>query len=102
MLKKNERAGKIQAARRRLKLGSLTTLQQIKDAYRDMARECHPDLHPADEQEQWEAAMRELNAAYELLMDYCARYAFSFAEDVVIQQCRKQDPMEQWMQQFID
>lgn len=100
MLKKNERAAAIQKARRLLKIQSSATLQQIKEAYRERARDLHPDLHPIEERDQWEEQMRETNAAYELIMEYCGQYAFSFAEEVVEQQCRKQDPIEYWKDQF--
>lgn len=100
MLKRNERAAAVQAARRRLRLPAAATVQEIKEAYRSLAATSHPDLHSAEESGRWEAEFRDLNAAYELLMDYCSRYAFSFAESVVEQQCRRQDPAEYWKAQF--
>ncbi|MDQ2731859.1 MAG: DnaJ domain-containing protein, partial [Armatimonadota bacterium] len=64
MLKKNERATAIQQARRLLKIQSSATLQQIKDTYRERARDLHPDVHPNEERNHWEEQMRETNAAY--------------------------------------
>lgn len=101
-MKRSQRAASIQAARRLLRLSSSTTLVQIKQSYRDLARDVHPDMHPHEERDLWDARMRELNAAYELLTDYCERYTFSFAEDVVERQCRKQDPFEYWQKQFVE
>ena len=39
----------------------------IKKAYRKMAKECHPDLHPNDKEA--EARFKELNEANEVLSD---------------------------------
>ncbi len=43
------------------------TPDEIKKAYRKMAKECHPDLHPNDKEA--EARFRELNEANEVLSD---------------------------------
>ncbi len=40
---------------------------EIKKAYRKMAKQYHPDLHPGDKQA--EAAFKEVNEAYEVLSD---------------------------------
>ena len=40
---------------------------EIKKAYRKMAKECHPDLHPNDKQA--EERFKELNEAHEVLSD---------------------------------
>ena len=41
--------------------------EEIKKAYRKLAKECHPDLHPNDKEA--EARFRELNEANEVLSD---------------------------------
>ena len=43
------------------------TDEDIKKAYRKMAKECHPDLHPNDKQA--EERFKELNEANEVLSD---------------------------------
>lgn len=43
------------------------TADEIKKAYRKMAKECHPDLHPNDKQA--EERFKELNEANEVLSD---------------------------------
>src|SRR5438067_1654600 len=101
-MKKNERARRVLEARKLLKLRSSATLTEIKDAYREMAREIHPDARPPEERPEFQARMRELNAAYETLMDYCTHYAFSFAEEAVEKQCRKRDPLEYWKERFVE
>ena len=40
---------------------------EIKKAYRKMAKECHPDLHPDDKKA--EAQFKEISEAYEVLSD---------------------------------
>lgn len=40
---------------------------EIKKAYRGLAKECHPDLHPDDKE--CEAKFKEVNEAYEVLAD---------------------------------
>ena len=53
---------------------------EIKKAYRKMAKENHPDLHPGDKDA--EARFKEINEAYEVLSDSekKARYdQFGFA-----------------------
>ena len=41
--------------------------EEIKSAYRKLAKQCHPDLHPDDKGA--EARFKELNEAYEVLTD---------------------------------
>ena len=43
------------------------TADEIKKAYRKMAKECHPDLHPNDKEA--EERFKELNEANEVLSD---------------------------------
>ncbi len=47
---------------------------QIKKAFRRLARECHPDMHPNDPQ--CEAQFKELAEAYEALSDSDSRAAY--------------------------
>jgi curved DNA-binding protein CbpA len=50
-----------------LQVSSEATSVQIRRAYRRLAREFHPDLHPSDPRA--EQRQRELNEAYEVLGD---------------------------------
>jgi len=43
------------------------TDQEIKSAFRKLARQFHPDLHPNDEKA--ESKFKEINEAYEILSD---------------------------------
>ena len=44
------------------------TDQEIKSAFRKLARQFHPDLHPHDEKA--ESEFKEINEAYEILSDH--------------------------------
>ncbi|MBI3926271.1 MAG: J domain-containing protein [Armatimonadetes bacterium] len=48
--------------------------KEIKKAYRKLARQCHPDLHPGDQQA--ERRFREINEAYETLSDKDSRVRY--------------------------
>jgi DnaJ family protein C protein 3 len=69
----------IDAARKLLGLGETATLAEIKNAYRIMAHQYHPDKGE-DHAPGNERLMTELNLAYKLLMDYCDGYRYSFKE----------------------
>lgn len=43
--------------------------KEIKDAYRKLARKCHPDLHPAAKKKEMEEKFKEANEAHEVLRD---------------------------------
>ena len=43
------------------------TDKEIKSAFRKLARQFHPDLHPYDEKAEFE--FKEINEAYEILSD---------------------------------
>ena len=43
------------------------TDEEIKSAFRKLARKFHPDLHPHDEKA--ESKFKEINEAYEILSD---------------------------------
>ena len=71
----------IDKARRLLGLGNRATLKQIKRAYRKKAFYFHPDSGVKGEE--GEEMMKQLNWAYELLLDYCGNYSYSFTEEDV-------------------
>ncbi len=51
-----------------LGISSSATEDEIKDAYRKLAKQYHPDLHPGDRQA--EEKMKEINEAYSEAMQY--------------------------------
>jgi DnaJ-class molecular chaperone len=73
----------IEEARKLLGLGEAATLKEIKRAYRTLAHRYHPDKHSNAPDEQTGEAMKRLNWAYKLLVDYCTNYKYSFREEDV-------------------
>jgi DnaJ-class molecular chaperone len=73
----------IEEARKLLGLGEAATLKEIKTAYRKLAHRHHPDKRSSVDSEENEEAMKRLNWAYKLLMDYCNEYKYSFKEEDV-------------------
>ncbi len=51
----------------RLGLSKTATQDEIKKAYRKLARKYHPDLHPGAKKPEMEKQFKELNEAYEVL-----------------------------------
>jgi len=86
----------IDQARRLLGLGEAATLEEIRQAYRRMAGLHHPDRCPEEEKTRCEELMKRLNEAYELLLDYCARYRYSFDEESV----RRTYPFDEYLRRF--
>ena len=62
-------------------LSEVVTLKEIKQAYRRMSFRYHPDRGVSEPEQ--EDRMKRLNWAYDLLMDYCARYKYAFGEEDV-------------------
>ena len=52
---------------KRLGVSPTATDTEIKKAYRKLAKQLHPDLHPDDPQA--EAKFKDVNEAYEILSD---------------------------------
>ena len=50
------------------------TDQEIKSAFRKLARQFHPDLHPNDEKA--ESEFKEINEAYEILSDEAKKKSY--------------------------
>lgn len=82
----------LQSALGTLGLGERATLKQIKARHRELVKRFHPDSgNPADP-----AKIREINAAYRLLTDYCAGYNYDFSEAEFLEQ----RPAERLRRQF--
>jgi len=75
-------------------LSDRATLKQIKTRHRELVKRFHPDRGEDHDQDR----IRLVNAAYRVLADYCAGYAFSFGED----EFYRQNPDERLRMQFCD
>jgi len=70
----------IDKARNILGLGEDATMEEIKDAYRTLSLQYHPDRCKGKEKRRCEEMMKELNRARDIVMAYCVCYRFSFKE----------------------
>lgn len=84
----------ILAAKELLGLGDLASMQEIRASYRKLAKLLHPDLALAEER----VRMQEINAAYALLLEYCAtvRVPLTPGDDA----SAAMDPEEWWLDRF--
>ncbi len=73
----------------RLGVAPTATDDEIKKAYRKLAKQLHPDLHPDDPQA--EAKLKEVNEAYETLGDPEKRKSYDAAQ----QPARQEHPEKQ-------
>jgi curved DNA-binding protein CbpA len=83
----------LRQAQELLGLGERASLKEIKERYRELARQHHPDAGGEENQ-----VMQGINAAYALLLAYVEAYRFSFAED----EFYEQQPEERLRRQFDD
>lgn len=86
--------GDLQEALRFLGLGERASLREIKARHRELVKRHHPDVGDTADPE----VIRQINAAYRVLLDYVAEYRFSFAEN----EFYEQNPEERFRQQFSD
>jgi DnaJ-class molecular chaperone len=89
-------AAEIDRARRLLGLGKRASMAEIKIAYRHMCRQWHPDV--VKDKKTGTRRMKDINAAYRLLQDYCESYRFSFSPEEI----ESFDPEKWWSQRFGD
>jgi DnaJ-class molecular chaperone len=73
------------------------TDKEIKDAFKKLARKCHPDLHPGDKQA--EAKFKDVSAANDLLKDKEKRRRFDAGE---IDASGAEWPRERFYRDFAD
>ena len=83
----------LRQAQKLLGLGERASLKEIKDRYRKLARQHHPDAGGVESQ-----AIQEINAAYALLIAYVQDYRFCFTEE----EFYEQQPEERLRRQFDD
>lgn len=77
-----------------LGLGERATLKEIKARHRELVKRHHPDTGATDDP----ATIRQVNAAYRVLLDYVAAYRYSFVEE----EFYEQNPEERLRRQFMD
>jgi DnaJ-class molecular chaperone len=65
-----------------LELYEFATLKEIKNKYRELLKEWHPDLCRGNEDIRKEKTIEIINA-YRIIMDYCEQYRFSFSQEEI-------------------
>jgi molecular chaperone DnaJ len=70
----------VDEARSLLGLDETATLEEIKDAYRQLSLKYHPDRLHRKEKKHAEEIMKKINHAKDILLIYCANYRYSFKE----------------------
>jgi DnaJ-class molecular chaperone len=91
----------IDEARKLLGLGEAATLEEVKRAYRGLAKRHHPDKHGGIDRNRDEI-MKRLNRAYGLIMDYCNEYKFSFRQEDVARVYQKEEEYRSWRDKWSD
>lgn len=86
----------IRRAREVLGLGEAATLPEIKNRFRTLLKEWHPDVSGEDQEVRREKTIAIIQA-YRVIMDYCAHYRFSFSREEVE---RYLSPEEMWAKHF--
>ena len=84
----------LQEAIRVLGIGDRSSIREIKSRHRELVKRHHPDTVNTAEPEM----IRQVNAAYRVMLDYVSGYRFSFAE----KEFYEQNPEELIRMQFAD
>ena len=73
---------KISEARALLELPEAATMERIKSNYRALMKKWHPDTC-SDKREMCEEMSRNITEAYDIIVDYCRQYEYSFTQEEV-------------------
>lgn len=87
---------KISKAREILELPETATMEEIKSNYRRLLATWHPDRCQEDNDKCAEMT-RNIIEAYQVIMEYCVNYRYSFSEDTVK---RNLSPEDWWFERF--
>ncbi|OGW47787.1 MAG: molecular chaperone DnaJ [Nitrospirae bacterium RBG_13_41_22] len=86
----------ITKARTTLELNEFATLKDIKNKYRELLKEWHPDLCKENEDIRKVKTIEIINA-YRTIMNYCEQYRFSFSKEEIEKYI---SPEELWTKRF--
>jgi DnaJ-class molecular chaperone len=73
----------IDGARKILGLDEDASLDEIKEAYRNLSLTYHPDRCKEKDKKLCEEKFKRISHAKELILNYCSNYRYSFAEKEV-------------------
>lgn len=88
----------INKAREILELPETATLAEIKSNYRKLLSRWHPDKFP-EKCDQCNEITQSIIVAYQIIIDYCSNYRFSFKEEAIRENLT---PEEWWDDRFGD
>ncbi|MFW6308795.1 MAG: J domain-containing protein [bacterium] len=74
---------KIYQAAKILNLGEKASLDEIKNAYKNLMKKHHPDNYNKEEKEKVREKVKKINKAYEIIMNYCDNYRYSFQKEQI-------------------
>jgi len=80
-----------------LGLSDKATLFDIKNRYKTMMQQWHPDKHPEDP-DTAHAMSTQINEAYAILLEYCSNYEYNLDENFLKEQTLT--PQEWWAKKF--
>jgi DnaJ-class molecular chaperone len=80
-----------------LGLREKSSLKEIKLKYKNLMKKWHPDKHKDDVHKATQMSML-INEAYEIILDYCNNYEFSFEEEQIKKS--SYSPSEWWHDKF--
>lgn len=86
----------ITEAREILELSECATMQQIKENYKRLIKEWHPDKNKNDKQS-YEENTKKIIAAYKTIIEYCKNYSYSFSKEEIEKYI---DDQEWWFKRF--
>jgi len=89
---------KIEKAIDILGLPESATMEFIKKRYKSLSRKWHPDKYP-DNPEECHQMMQKINEAYQIIIDYCENYKYSFKKEDIRSTF---SPEELWYERFGD
>jgi hypothetical protein len=81
-----------------LGIGSDASLNDIRTRYHEQIKKWHPDTSRDDPDESHRKTIL-MNEAYNLLVDYCMNYRFSFRKEDICNNIGK-NPADFWMERF--
>jgi preprotein translocase subunit Sec63 len=70
----------LEEARQLLGLDLQATRKEVRAAYRRAARRWHPDRAPAGAEEDYRARMQQVNAAYQLIVQFIENYCYTLVD----------------------
>lgn len=91
---------KIYKAAQILNLNEKATMAEIKETYRNLVKKWHPD-NCKEEPAKCQAKIKEIVQAYDIIMDYCNNYRYSFKKEDIIENLPMEKQLkERWIKRF--